>query len=1193
MKRLFSLLLVALPLLNASGSYQVDASNPQFYFGDESDVRVSRYDWVDVCKSAFSGDVLSPGSTLEYWAELKQSHVTVKGWGLSTSSIAEATWNYNQSTNYTCTYDSQYEGVGMVYMYLHLRWFRYGLTFNANGGTSTPSALSDVCYTNSVPLASLSRTGYTFNGWTNAYNTVAITGAADGSALGVDVDGKAITLYAKWTANQYTVTFNANGGSVSPAVKTVTYDSAYGDLPSPTRTGYTFDGWFTAASGGTQVTSSTKVAITAAQTLYAHWTAKTYTVTFNANASGVTVSPSSKTVTYDSTYGDLPSPTRTGYTFGGWWTSSSGGTQVTSSTMVAITAAQTLYAHWTGNFYELSYDNLFCFQSWSEKINALPASRRVSANGTMSFSAASGWVSIGAQSGDAVYSGYSWSSGSASELPAFYTMELSGGVSYTARLRMRASMSVDPDVPAASVYVLFHNSSGERINEAHRSYKGISTSANKPTEATFDFTVPAGATQAQLRLGVHVQDLTVQFFGIKICPTAIYSEVDYDQVRKQYQYSSVSGEDTYGTLFSPTRTGYAFDGWFTQLVAGGTQIETNSTKTAYSQTVWSRWTPKTSAVTLDRQNGTGGSSSVTATYDAAMPSATMPTRTGYTFGGYYDAVNGAGTQYYTDAGASARTWDKDSSAVTLHAKWTPNEYTVTFDANGGSVSSASTNVTYGSTYGALPEPTYEDHTFNGWWTAAVGGTSVTPDTVVTNVGNHVLYAQWDHDPVSVTFIDDRYGTTIDEQDVEYGGTAVAPEPPEHEGYTFTNWCPTVFSPVVSNMTVRAMYRPNTFYVKYDPNGGSGEMPVEAFTYDVATNLLENSFTSNLYDFVGWATNVAADAVVYEDFAAISNNLPNMTNGATNTLYAVWGSLLTDYSLAADCTTLRLECTNEVQKWSIDYNSGSNSASSVYAYDSKGGLTCSAIGAGTLTFWYKCVGSGAVAEFTVYKDGVRVGKGDAFLSMKGTGGEWLVHTYENDDESANLLFEWYFAGKANTTCWIDQVKWVPTRNVAAYEVNGTRLPAIEEKAISDAVLAHWDDILGEGASSITSFVVVGSEVTNAAVTLGLGFSPPVVTHGNVSTQRFDAVPSIVISEIVTTNLPMAEVSATVTYGGDGLKPAWTDGVDGLLRILGAPLLPPEWSEVETAPDLSRYESDGVAVFGPFDTGTNRFFRVKAE
>ena len=59
--------------------------------------------------------------------------------------------------------------------------------------------------------------------------------------------------------------------------------------------------------------------------------------------------------------------------------------------------------------------------------------------------------------------------------------------------------------------------------------------------------------------------------------------------------------------------------------------------------------PITSTVTLDRQSGSGGSSSVTATYDAAMPAATMPTRAGYIFGGYYTAANGGGTQYYTAA----------------------------------------------------------------------------------------------------------------------------------------------------------------------------------------------------------------------------------------------------------------------------------------------------------------------------------------------------------------------------------------------------------------------------------------------------------------------------------------------------------------------------------------------------------------
>ena len=76
---------------------------------------------------------------------------------------------------------------------------------------------------------------------------------------------------ASWSAASFTVTFNANGGTVSPGSKTVTYGSAYGDLPTPTRANYIFLGWFTDPSGGSQVTSGTAVSITANQTLYAHW----------------------------------------------------------------------------------------------------------------------------------------------------------------------------------------------------------------------------------------------------------------------------------------------------------------------------------------------------------------------------------------------------------------------------------------------------------------------------------------------------------------------------------------------------------------------------------------------------------------------------------------------------------------------------------------------------------------------------------------------------------------------------------------------------------------------------------------------------------------------------------------------------------------------------------------------------------
>ena len=90
----------------------------------------------------------------------------------------------------------------------------------------------------------------------------------------ITVTGNVTTsdIYATATANTYKVTFNANGGSVDTASKSVTYGETYGTLPTPKRTYYSFDGWYTATTGGTKVTSTSNVAITANQTLYARWT---------------------------------------------------------------------------------------------------------------------------------------------------------------------------------------------------------------------------------------------------------------------------------------------------------------------------------------------------------------------------------------------------------------------------------------------------------------------------------------------------------------------------------------------------------------------------------------------------------------------------------------------------------------------------------------------------------------------------------------------------------------------------------------------------------------------------------------------------------------------------------------------------------------------------------------------------------
>ena len=174
--------------------------------------------------------------------------------------------------------------------------------------------------------------------------------AEDGSAAytfkAVDADH---SIAVEFERIEYTVTFDANGGKVSPETAT-TVNGKVENLPTPTRDGYTFDGWFTSAEGGTAVTPET--VFTADTTIFAHWTKesvvpptpehKEYTVTFDAN--GGKVDPATVT-TVDGKIQVLPTPTRDGYTFGGWFTSAEGGVQVTTETVFASDA--TVYAHWT------------------------------------------------------------------------------------------------------------------------------------------------------------------------------------------------------------------------------------------------------------------------------------------------------------------------------------------------------------------------------------------------------------------------------------------------------------------------------------------------------------------------------------------------------------------------------------------------------------------------------------------------------------------------------------------------------------------------------------------------------------------------------------------------------------------------------------------------------------------------------
>ena len=178
----------------------------------------------------------------------------------------------------------------------------------------------------------------------------------DGVLTGSDVSA-VYSLYKnpqQTEENQkYTITFNSNGGSNVSSI-TKTFGEEIGSLPEPTRTGYTFDGWYTSSSGGTQISSTTKVL--ANTTYYAHWTIKTFTIEFKDNL------PCFNNVyikkTYGSTLGTLPLAPTCGpeyNEFKGWYTDTLGkGTMVTSSTIV--TGNTTYYAYWKVKNYTISFN---------------------------------------------------------------------------------------------------------------------------------------------------------------------------------------------------------------------------------------------------------------------------------------------------------------------------------------------------------------------------------------------------------------------------------------------------------------------------------------------------------------------------------------------------------------------------------------------------------------------------------------------------------------------------------------------------------------------------------------------------------------------------------------------------------------------------------------------------------------------
>ena len=165
-------------------------------------------------------------------------------------------------------------GSGTVSDPFKLKMPEYAVVLNVVNGTATlPSKM--ITRGENATYDITPNTGYKLVLSSNTCSN----GVLEGNVFTITNVTSAQTCTITLTPESYTLTLDPNGGSVSSTTKTVTYDSTYGDLPTSTRTGYTFNGWYTASSGGTKIESTTQVKTASNHTLYAHWTLNKYTLT--------------------------------------------------------------------------------------------------------------------------------------------------------------------------------------------------------------------------------------------------------------------------------------------------------------------------------------------------------------------------------------------------------------------------------------------------------------------------------------------------------------------------------------------------------------------------------------------------------------------------------------------------------------------------------------------------------------------------------------------------------------------------------------------------------------------------------------------------------------------------------------------------------------------------------------------------
>jgi uncharacterized repeat protein (TIGR02543 family) len=596
------------------------------------------------------------------------------------------------------------------------------ISFNSNGGNEIETIEVNTNQT-SLNLPEPVRSGYTFEGW---FLDEALT---QPFTIGALLTNQTLTLYAKWSQIlvTYTMTFESNGGSAVSAI-TLAAGASVSAPTAPTRVGYTFGGWYSDVGLTSAYTFSTMPAENI--TIYAKWNVVVVqsTMSFESNGGSVVASI---TQNVGSTVVAPTQPTRTGYTFGGWYSDIGLTTTYSFTTMPAQNI--TLYAKWTVNQYTITFNS-----------NGGSAVTAITQNFGTTVTAPTAPTREG-------YTFDGWFSNA--ELTSAYTFTTMPAQNIT----LYAKWAVN------QYTITFNSNGGSAVTAITQNFGTVVLAPTAPTREGYTFDgwfSNTELTTAYAFTTISAQNITLYAKWIVNQYTITFNSNGGSAVTAITQnFGSAVTAPT-----APTREGYTFDGWFSN-----TELTTAyafTTISAQNITLYAKWTVNQYTITFN-SNGGSAVAVITQNFGSAVTAPTAPTREGYTFDGWFSNAELTTAYAFTTMPALN---------ITLYAKWTVNQYTITFNSNGGSAVTAITQ-NFGSAVTAPTAPTREGYTFDGWFSNTELTTAYAFTTMPAQ--NITLYAKWMQTLCTITLIDE-HGNIIGTDEVECGETFIA-TPIESEG----------------------------------------------------------------------------------------------------------------------------------------------------------------------------------------------------------------------------------------------------------------------------------------------------------------------------------------------------------------------------------------------------------------------------